>query len=309
MIHVGYSFDLIFLRMAVPIFFVLSSHFFFSKVKETKSRRDIWERYRHFTLRSLKLYLFWFILLLPTTYEIRHWGSLSPGLLIITIIREVLLSSTFPASWYISALIIGVSLQILLYRNERIFISIAIIGFLLSCLNSNYMGLIEEYDWGKLLFHNKYYNFYTSFPAGLIYIYIGRRISESKKTPTAGLATIGLVSSLGLLYLENYIISELGCQRADDCYLSLIVLAPSAVIWTNRMPQIFKISKIPVILRKFSTVYYCSHIPILRQLYIYLPGEEKWKYLILTILGSTFLGIVFLKLARIGALRIFKYSY
>ena len=54
------------LRIAVPMYFVMSSFFLFSKIRITgeESRKAI---VRNYITRQMKFYLFWFIALLPIT--------------------------------------------------------------------------------------------------------------------------------------------------------------------------------------------------------------------------------------------------
>lgn len=76
MIHVGYSFKLPILRCAVPVFFIISSFLFFKKINSTEKDYKVKVLFK-FISRALKLYLFWFILLLPVTIIVRGWYQMS----------------------------------------------------------------------------------------------------------------------------------------------------------------------------------------------------------------------------------------
>ena len=54
------------LRIAVPLFFMMSSYFLFSKLREA-SKDNHRAILRKFVVRNLQLYLCWFIILLPIT--------------------------------------------------------------------------------------------------------------------------------------------------------------------------------------------------------------------------------------------------
>ena len=56
------------LRTAVPLFFMLSSFFYFSKPDACS-----WKSVKHYSVRILKLYLFWFVFLLIPTLYFRSW--------------------------------------------------------------------------------------------------------------------------------------------------------------------------------------------------------------------------------------------
>lgn len=54
------------LRIAVPVFFMISSYFFFAKIRNTETVAQK-SALLNFTKRNLQLYLFYFVLLLPIT--------------------------------------------------------------------------------------------------------------------------------------------------------------------------------------------------------------------------------------------------
>ncbi len=69
------------LRLAVPLFFIITSYLFFSKQNRLHSDRDKTNALKKFVRRYLKLYLFWFVVLLPITIFLKRW-YIDPGVLI-----------------------------------------------------------------------------------------------------------------------------------------------------------------------------------------------------------------------------------
>ena len=142
------------LRCAVPLFFMLSSFFFFKKydgVVSTKEKNAVLLKY---IKRNLVLYLFWFIVLLPYTIILRGWfdEALIPG--VLKVCRSFIFSSTFPASWYIMATIIGTSLIALTDRtfNKRFVFIVALLAYAFCCISSNYGKMISSSEFlGPLL--------------------------------------------------------------------------------------------------------------------------------------------------------------
>lgn len=107
MIHIGYSHDYPIIRVAVPVFFIISSYLFFSKINKVGEKE--WSQILiNFIIRAFKLYIFWFIVLLPVTIVERRWYLLDFYGIIEQLIVGVLFKSTFLASWYISAYVIGI---------------------------------------------------------------------------------------------------------------------------------------------------------------------------------------------------------
>ena len=93
------------LRIAVPLFFMISSFLLFDRVNASSiDQKD--QVIKNYFIRQLKLYLFWFIVLLPLTiYFRKDWviGVDSIFHIITNIFSNTLFSSTFIASWFIVA--------------------------------------------------------------------------------------------------------------------------------------------------------------------------------------------------------------
>ena len=90
------------LRIAVPLFFIISSYFLFFKVQQHPNNKN--EIVRTFIKRNLELYVFWFVVSLPfTIYKRRVWWTGDIFHFFFTVLKNLLFSSTFTASWYITA--------------------------------------------------------------------------------------------------------------------------------------------------------------------------------------------------------------
>ena len=59
-------------RLAVPAFFMISGYFFFSKINSCDSIEKQRAYLKKSVSHNLKLYLFWFILLLPLTTRVKE---------------------------------------------------------------------------------------------------------------------------------------------------------------------------------------------------------------------------------------------
>ena len=94
-------------RIAVPLFFVISSYFLFSKINLTEKYDEQKLILKKYIFRNLKLYAFWFIALLPITLYYRKWFDAEIFVGFFKFVKAVLFQSTFRASWYIMATIIG----------------------------------------------------------------------------------------------------------------------------------------------------------------------------------------------------------
>lgn len=103
-------------RIAVPLFFMVSSFFFFRKVNKCTDAAEARGVLAHFVKRSGMLYLFWFAVLLIPTIGIREYFN--DGVLtgVAAMARDAVFGSTFVASWFITANVICVCIVFVMCR-------------------------------------------------------------------------------------------------------------------------------------------------------------------------------------------------
>ena len=242
-------------RLAVPIFFIISSFLLFNKINYSKDNKRI--IIKHFIIRLLKLYIFWFIVLLPITVLVRKdWFS--DGILygILNIIIRPFTSSTFIASWYISALIIGTLIvdKISEVINYKYLIGLFLIAYLGCCYISSYNFLCNF-----SLFHGNFIDPQCSFLVSLIYILFGKIISENKFKINNKTNLILIIVFLILLYIEWFIIYRITLKNTNDCY---IMVLPTTVLVFNYIKSINITLKNPKLLRQLSSFIYPSHASV-----------------------------------------------
>lgn len=249
-------------RIAVPVFFMISSYFFFNKLQSVGTKGSA--VLRKFLIRNLQLYFFWFILLLPFTIIIRDYFQNGFWTGVYEISLDFLFSSTFRGSWYIIALCISVIvvyyLSKFLSTNVILFITLPI--YLICCLFSNYYTLIDEFDLivsGYENYISVFQSLVTSYPVALFWIALGKKISEKEYHISHKQMVVIALPLCILLYLEYLFIQNIGNILSNDCYVLLILLCPVIFIYIKDL----KISiKHHYHLRKLSTVIYCLHATI-----------------------------------------------
>ncbi|MFR9239386.1 MAG: acyltransferase family protein [Clostridium baratii] len=251
-------------RIAVPIFFIFSSYLFFKKI-ENKSFEEQNNILKGFIIRNLKLYVCWFIILLPITLYVRKYffNGIIQG--IYDLFHDIFFGSTFLASWYIISSIIAVILIFYLSKviSNRIIFIISVPMYLLGCIATNYSFILLNPSLFTNLFSKIEIIFgvpSNNFMVALIWICIGKIISDNKKKLNSKkIIFIKLIISLLGLYLEYFILNNILESDANDCYLMLIPTAYFLVLLILNSNIRIKHCRE---LRKISTIVYCMHFSI-----------------------------------------------
>lgn len=300
------------------MFFLMSSFLLFKKIN-CYSRKEAIVTLKKYIWRILKLYFFWFIILLPITLYIRNYfrSGFVSGILLI--IKNILFGSTFLASWYLMALIIGI---VLVYFGSEWFgnsfvLLIGLIFYLICCAMSNY-GTIT-YNWKiiqiiRIIAPNP--TVFNSFPVGLLWIIIGKMAANGSKFwyTLTRYKKIGVLFSVLLLLGESLIVKKLGCAIANDCYLMLIPLCTFLFMYILDFRFSIKHAQG---LRAGSTVTYCIHasiLPIIKKFLLYIDlsisnlfGIVIW--FILTVLICAIVTVALICLSHCNRFQWIKCSY
>ncbi len=308
-IHSGFLKNVLYpyLRIAVPLFFIISSYFLFKKVNKVKvEERPI--IIKNFIKRNMILYLFWFIVLLPVTLDIKRYFtdySILKGLIIL--LRDYLFSSTFSASWFIMALIEGVIIVYLLTRKKdyKVYLWIFIIIYLVVTLFSSYKFILPK----SLLDNKIFYYFHlimispwNSFLVSLIWIYIGKMFADNRININVKTNIFLLVLSLLAMWGEWYLVKYYSHIFNYDCYILLI---PTVILIFNLLNNYNFYFKKSILLRNLSTIIYTTHASIIHILTIDSDLVQFTLTLSICLIG----GLIIIYLSKKRFLSILKYAY
>lgn len=299
-------------RIAVPVFFIMSAYFFFRKIYSMDSMRQKTDVWIHFLKRSAWLYLFWFVTMLPFTIDIRHRLHLSCD--VGSMLYAAFTGSTFVASWFIMACIIGVTI-IFLLRKYLVFATVvSLVAFLLCCVQSSYYSAFGGFNaWFASVFPK--YSPVTSFPASLIWICVGAWCARYRDTQGEKRVLWGVMCMLGLvmLFVEHYWVTEMHWQRLNDCYVSLIVVCPALFMWVKELPPVYY--KASLWLRHATVITYCMHgsiafglLPVMAKHHITQPLQGVVVFLI-TMATVSVASWLILSLSRVKGFKWLKISY
>lgn len=311
------------LRIAVPIFFIMSSYFFFIKQKKSNSFEDCRHAMKGFAKRLLKLYFFWFVALLPLTVYTNGWYSVSLDTL-LNIILGFLFGNTFKASWYIMALLLNIIFvwyaTTKKVSNVLLFI-LGVLEYIGCCMVSSYYSLAASLP-GFDAFYNGYVRIfsepYNSFPCALLFICIGKAMAENSIFLSKNVLLPLVAVFFALYFCEFYVTRHFGLAVADDCFFTLPVvstlcfmLVGQSVDWQG--PKWLTARDA----RSCSTIIYCSHISLASVLVIVgfhlgYGGYICENYLVLflmTLLASLLLSFLIIRLEKTTHFKLLKYSH
>lgn len=310
------------LRLAIPLFFIISSFLLFSKINNSP-KEESGKIIKKFILRQVKLYLFWFVVLLPATIWFRRdWinvGGLVQSLYFI--VKNTLFSSTFIGSWFITATITATFIIYKLSKkfNYKLLFVIFLIIYFVCCIVSNYSGYFEKID-----FINTIYKIYSlilpspvfSFPVALIWIFIGKMFADGHiniKINHKKIFLLILIIASGLLFMEWKFVVKITEILSNDCYVFLV---PLSIIIFKLLLNIKINLKHNKLLRNMSTIVYPLHATVAQFVAILL---RKYIYMNSTLIGILNFGItlficyfacfIIFKLEKCDKLKILKYSH
>ena len=304
-------------RLAVPAFFMISGYFFFSRTNSCDTEEKKKAYLKKSVTHNLKLYLFWFILLLPLTLYIRKYHTMGFFGGALHLVRDFLFGSTFQSSWYIVALITG--FVIVLFLSEKIsqsaLIIIGVIFYIPSLLSSNYEFLLESSDLLKAAGESLSKVFLLpcrNFSVSILYIAIGKYLAEKNYEGKTKKYTITFLLSFAGLIAEYLALHFSGVKIEDtDCYIAL----PFAAYYLCKVFLTLDITcKHSMVLRKISTVSYCAHMAVFMVVgklfkIFEIPDWQNILHFAVTLVLTHLLSLVLIKLTEYKYFRFLKYSH
>lgn len=319
--HIGFILRPVF-RIAVPLFFIISSYLFFSRQSELQSYQLRKQAFLKFAKRILVLYLFWFVVLLPVTIEYRGWCSNVNYYTVIDIVRGFFFGSTFKASWFLMASLIGTFIVWYLAEHkvkDRWIITLGVMTYVICCLVSNYYHLCEKIPYFSWLY-GKYWFLFThphnSFPVAILFVAIGKLMAENKFHASQRVLKVVAVVLLFCVYGEYCLTRYFGMVIMDDCYFMMPLLCVCLFMLIGQSePRVFSIDTRSM--RSLSVIIYCSHHSIgglmlkLFQLMGTKEGSGLNHFLLFlcTLAVTLLVAYIILLLENRKSFRLLKYSH
>ena len=304
------------LRLAVPLFFMISSYFFFRNLQCAESAQEKNQRYRKFIKRNFILYLFWFIVLLPYTLHVRQYFNDGVISGIIRFTKSLLFRSTFPASWFIQALIVSITIVFFISKKMKnsYLLTLAIFVYCFAVFKSSYWGIINTipvldsiYNGYEVVFSSPVFNASSA----LIWVVIGKYFAEDKVNINNVASILGLIVSGILLYGEWLLVRELNDTIDSDCYFLLI---PTTFFAFNLIRCIkVPLNGITKFLGNSSTLVYTTHVPTIFVTSVLLKRlfsiTDRLYVFLLVVFLCTLGSYVVFQLEKYRAFKWLKYSH
>lgn len=291
------------LSIAVPIFFVLSSVLIFKKL--TKVNGGGYAPLVRYGRRLSILYFCWLIIDIWFVLFKRPYISDGFPSGCFEFVKDLFFGTTFPGSWFLSALLVSVVLVYIGYRTigKYTIVGIALlISLYVSCIDLLPEQMRGIYEWYAVHVRQEVN---LSFPSQMIWVAIGMiigtnldKIIFSKKTIypwTLGLTIVCYALRLfGNSIFVNYI------WVASVCLIAFLMELPDKPIYMR--------------IRNYSILIFLFHFSIAGKMMLFcsVVGDSlltNWLYYILVIVVSIAFAELIMRLERVRHLEFLKYLH
>lgn len=225
---VGFYLNNCIARLAVPIFFILSSYYLFDKLQKNNWDKTIFAKHQ---IHLTKYYFVWVLLNLPFILNLLLNSTNSLSEFIWKLIQGILLKGPYGALWFLPASLLGLALCFYLGKrtNYKVCCVLSLPLFLFATIQIEYNAFVKDIAW-----INTVNGFFTSIfgwlanglNVGFFFCAIGFYIAANKqKTRKISQDILKAILSIGLLLVETTLIRKY--QLGVD-YWAMFFIIPSA---------------------------------------------------------------------------------
>lgn len=275
------------LRIAVPLFFVISGYYYFQKIQQRQDTKT-------YLLHILKVFLIFegIELLLYTPFMLHQLQGLS----IIGYIWKALSVGLGGSYWYITSLLFSLIILTPLWRKNKI-IPMFIIGFIMYLIVfsvDSYAGFFNQTSIQTIAtIHTSIFTWpQAGLTSSLFYLSMGAFIYYKK--PQIKIYRIAVIISLILLMGEAWYLQR-SIALDGNCYLSLFICVPLLFMYILQNPTIpFDTKR----LGKMSFYIYMVHsivLSILRTIIPYFYQNSELLFIVATIMSLIISYIIIIK--------------
>ena len=252
-------------RLAVPLFFIMTSYFFHVKLNEASSSGERQTRLLKYVKRNLQLYLFWSIALLPIIVVLHvDWFRHGVSYAVLCILKSVFVTGFFGASWFILGSVYAVLIVYFLSRwlNNGWLLLIALIVYILALLDTNYGGLLSPVAQERLSSLNIRWS--LNLPAALVWVVIGKMLADRPLFIKFDYLYLLIALTAIAYYGEYLLVNSQGWSIHNDCYVMSMPLCTLIFVAMGQSKDLK--CKCSLWMRKTSIIVYCLHLSFIRLL-------------------------------------------
>lgn len=298
-------------NLGVPCFFIISGFFFYSKLYNSPVNKHR-EIFIHYIKRLAILLSFWLVVYFICS---DFWWIIQGDVFanLFEYLNRILLGGQGFFLWYIVSLIVGVTINYLLFRAIKEYLLIvALVVFLIGAIPFAYHFIIDgtvvdtAYNWYVSNFVTVRNGIFFAFPCvslGILVARYGEQLCD-KKIVVYGLLVISLIIFiLECLFIRIYLDALISPMQ-----ISVIILAFSLVLLCYNMTGETKLS---FVVRKLSFLIYVIH-PLIIQListllttrvFVRLNIDYYWWLLYplqipVVVIMSILIGLIIIRLSK-----------
>lgn len=253
------------LQTAVPVFFTISSFLLFKKLNKL-DRKEQNVALVNYIKRIGLLYAIWFVIEIPYTlylkgYFIKYTFTAS----LLQLIKDTLFATTFPGSWFLSAMTVAIVFVFFINRYFTKYTSL-IISFAVYFYIYNIELFNEQLQTPYLLF-TEYIRpeIKQSFPVALLWVTIGSILSSANLQFCNAKSKVILLCSIIVLYMTNVFAGELFIIKTT---LPILIFISAVNIDIKDRPVYKK-------LREMSIIIFFVHFIVIKSKSIFIGCANK----------------------------------
>ena len=250
----SYYVEKIFIRLAVPFFFVASGYFFQISLLNGKT-------FKNYAMRLVVPLIGWeSVNVLLETIKMSMRGE-APDFIAIDMIKHILFYP-YGALWYVQASIVGAALLSRMYKKLNVALIIGACGYVFALLCNSYFFVVENNQAINSFIRWYIHTFISGrngLFVGLFFLAIGAKCTEIDKVIDNYKF---LLFAFALYVLEVFLLANKKPLDDGALYITQIILLPSILKCLLKTELRIK-SSCALMLRKMSTGIYYLHRPIL----------------------------------------------
>ena len=306
-------------RVADPMFFIITSYFFFAKIKKTGYK---WGILKNYIKRIAILYITAIFIYSPMILSNCRQSCNSRREAILWLAKMILLQGPYGPLWFLTALFLAITLTFVFAKYLGCKITI-IISFIF------YLPAILFMEYGKIFANYVLIQYFTSFilrvfgwyanglTFGFFFCAIGMAFAFEFKKGSLKKDLFFLILSFAALFTESHLVRRYGLGYDYWALLSLIpvcVFGMKVLIELSNPPYALAFVSRTKLLQEMSVLIFIFHILVRDLLNIIIGFSFSWWYYppvtySLVVVSTVIFSLLIIWLSHFDKLKFLRYLY